>query len=209
MSSVSPPPPTRVIGRPRPSSTRPCCSCDLGRFDAQRRPAVVGDRGGWQELAAPSEGPQVAVDRPAPDGLRGDRRHLREDLRGRGHGRRRHSRASSSPTSSPPRRKVERAARLQARAEVMICADDPFHVRLASEVGDRPPASRSRWSSTSTSGWTGPASRPGARRWSSPARSTGRRGIRLAGIMGYEGHVLTAWPNEEKRAPDRRGRWPA
>ena len=25
-------------------------------------------------------------------------------------------------------------------------------------------------------------------------------GVRLAGIMGYEGHVLTAWPNEEKRA---------
>ena len=32
------------------------------------------------------------------------------------------------------RTKVERAARLQARAEVLICADDPFHVRLASEV---------------------------------------------------------------------------
>nr|MBA2440585.1 alanine racemase [Thermoleophilaceae bacterium] len=28
----------------------------------------------------------------------------------------------------------------------------------------------------------------------------GSEGLRLAGIMGYEGHVLTAWPNEDKRA---------
>jgi D-serine deaminase-like pyridoxal phosphate-dependent protein len=28
----------------------------------------------------------------------------------------------------------------------------------------------------------------------------GAPGLRFAGIMGYEGHVLTAWPDEEKRA---------
>ena len=33
--------------------------------------------------------------------------------------------------------KLERAARLQARAEVMVCADDPFHVDLASRGRDR------------------------------------------------------------------------
>ena len=94
--------------------------------------------------------------------------------------------------------KVERAARLQARAEVMICADDPFHVDLASDGRGRRRASTSRWSSTSTSGWTGPGSRPGPAALELARRIDRAPGLRFAGIMGYEGHTLTAWPNEEK-----------
>jgi D-serine deaminase-like pyridoxal phosphate-dependent protein len=96
------------------------------------------------------------------------------------------------------RRKVERAARLLDRAEVMICADDPFHVRLASEVArDLGVVIPMVVDVNVGMDRTGVA--PGA-----PARALARAidaapGLRLAGIMGYEGHVLTAWPNEEKR----------
>lgn len=97
------------------------------------------------------------------------------------------------------RHKVERAARLQADAEVMICADDPFHVRLASEVAtdlgvEIPMVVDINVGMERTGVAPG---RPAVE----IARAIDRaRGLRLAGIMGYEGHVLTAWPNEEKRA---------
>jgi 3-hydroxy-D-aspartate aldolase len=99
----------------------------------------------------------------------------------------------------PTRRKVETAARLQARAEVMICADDPFHVRLASEVGtdagvEIPMVVDINIGMDRTGVTPGPAALE-------LARAIDRAdGLRFAGIMGYEGHVLTAWPNEEKRA---------
>ena len=96
--------------------------------------------------------------------------------------------------------KVERAARLQDRAEVIICADDPFHVRLGLRGrrrgrGRHPDGRRHQRRD-------GPDRR---RRRVRPALELARPidrapGVRLAGIMGYEGHTLTAWPNEEKRA---------
>jgi D-serine deaminase-like pyridoxal phosphate-dependent protein len=95
------------------------------------------------------------------------------------------------------RRKVERAARLQARAEVMICADDPFHVRLASEVAtdlgvEIPMVIDINVGMDRTGVMPGPPALELARAIDRAA------GVRLAGIMGYEGHVLTAWPAEEK-----------
>jgi D-serine deaminase-like pyridoxal phosphate-dependent protein len=97
------------------------------------------------------------------------------------------------------RRKVERAARLLDRAEVMICADDPFHVRLASEVASDIKIEIPMVVDVNV-GMNRTGVAPGA-----PARELARAidqapGLRLAGIMGYEGHVLTAWPNEEKLA---------
>jgi D-serine deaminase-like pyridoxal phosphate-dependent protein len=93
--------------------------------------------------------------------------------------------------------KVERAARLQAGAEVMICADDPFHVDLASEVGvatgvDIPMVVDINVGMDRT-GVT-----PGAAALELARRIDRAEGLRFAGIMGYEGHTLTAWPNEEK-----------
>ena len=44
---------------------------------------------------------------------------------------------------------------------------------------------------------TGVATRA-RRRWSWRAGSIARRASGSPGIMGYEGHMLTAWPNEEK-----------
>jgi D-serine deaminase-like pyridoxal phosphate-dependent protein len=97
------------------------------------------------------------------------------------------------------RRKVERAARLQARADVMICADDPFHVRLASEVASDLRVEIPMVVDVNVGmNRTGVAPGPPALEI---ARAIDRApGLRLAGIMGYEGHVLTAWPNEEKLA---------
>jgi D-serine deaminase-like pyridoxal phosphate-dependent protein len=96
------------------------------------------------------------------------------------------------------RRKVERAARLQARAEVMICADDPFHVRLASEVATEHGVELPMVVDINVGmNRTGVApGRPALEIARAIDRATG---LRLAGIMGYEGHVLTAWPDEEKR----------
>jgi D-serine deaminase-like pyridoxal phosphate-dependent protein len=97
------------------------------------------------------------------------------------------------------RQKVETAARLQARAEVMICADDPFHVELASRVAtdagvEIPMVVNINVGMDRTGVLPGPAALELARRIDRAA------GLRLAGIMGYEGHVLTAWPNEDKQA---------
>lgn len=97
------------------------------------------------------------------------------------------------------RRKVERAARLLDRAEVMICADDPFHVRLASEVATDLGSEIPMVVDVNV-GMERTGVAPG-RPALELARAINRApGLRLAGIMGYEGHVLTAWPNEEKLA---------
>lgn len=96
------------------------------------------------------------------------------------------------------RRKLERAARLQARAEVIICADDPFHVQLASAVATELGVVIPMLVDINV-GMERTGVLPGQ-----PALELARLidrapGLRLAGIMGYEGHVLTAWPNEAKR----------
>jgi D-serine deaminase-like pyridoxal phosphate-dependent protein len=97
------------------------------------------------------------------------------------------------------RRKVERAARLEDRAEVLICADDPFHVRLASDVATDLGVQIPMVVDINV-GMERTGVAPG-RPALELARAIDRApGLRLAGIMGYEGHVLTAWPNEEKLA---------
>ncbi len=97
------------------------------------------------------------------------------------------------------RRKVERAARLLDRAEVMICADATFEVDLASSVatdlGVEIPMLVDINVGMDRTGVT-----PGQAALEIARAIHRAPGVRLAGIMGYEGHVLTAWPNEEKRA---------
>jgi D-serine deaminase-like pyridoxal phosphate-dependent protein len=97
------------------------------------------------------------------------------------------------------RQKADRAARLQSRAEVLICADDPLHVRVASEAAvaagvEIPMLVDINIGMDRTGVTPGPAALE-------LARAIDRAdGLRFAGLFGYEGHVLTAWPNEEKRA---------
>ena len=74
-----------------------------GALRTQRRAPGVDHPGRGQGLAATLEGPQVAVDRPAPDRGRGGRRDLRQDLGGRGHGRwRRRQRPRGQRAGDPP-----------------------------------------------------------------------------------------------------------
>lgn len=95
--------------------------------------------------------------------------------------------------------KWRRAAALQQRAEVIVCVDDPIHVAMAGEagreagveipvlievdIGMHRVGTRSEEASAALAGLVGSTD-----------------GVRLAGIMGYEGHLLTLWPEEEKLA---------
>ena len=97
------------------------------------------------------------------------------------------------------RQKVEAAARLQGRAEVMICADDPFHVELAARVASDAGVEIPMVVNINI-GMDRTGVLPGVAALELARRIDRADGIRLAGIMGYEGHVLTAWPNDEKRA---------
>jgi D-serine deaminase-like pyridoxal phosphate-dependent protein len=94
--------------------------------------------------------------------------------------------------------KLERAARLQARAEVMVCADDPYHVNLASEVGVASGVHIPMVVDINV-GMDRTGVTPGAAALELARQIDRAPGVRFAGIMGYEGHTLTAWPNEEKK----------
>lgn len=96
------------------------------------------------------------------------------------------------------RRKWERAAAIQRDARVILCVDDTEHVRLASVAAV-------------DAGVTIPLlievdigmCRVGVRSTDAAldlaAHIDASPGVRLAGLMGYEGHLLTVWPKVEKR----------
>jgi D-serine deaminase-like pyridoxal phosphate-dependent protein len=97
------------------------------------------------------------------------------------------------------RLKWNRAAALQRDARVIICVDDAEHIRLASaaavaagvtipllievDVGMRRVGVRSAEAALDLA-----------------ARIDAAPGLHLAGVMGYEGHLLRVWPREEKIA---------
>jgi 3-hydroxy-D-aspartate aldolase len=97
------------------------------------------------------------------------------------------------------RGKVERAARLLADAEVMVAADDPFHVRLASDVASQLGVELPMVVDVNV-GMDRTGVAPGRPVLELARAIDAAPGLRFAGLMGYEGHVLTAWPNEEKLA---------
>jgi D-serine deaminase-like pyridoxal phosphate-dependent protein len=93
--------------------------------------------------------------------------------------------------------KVTRLARLLDRAEVMCCADDRGAVELAASVGEAagveiPMLVDVNIGMDRTGVLPG---RPGLELARAIDRATGAR---FAGIMGYEGHVLTLWPEEAR-----------
>jgi D-serine deaminase-like pyridoxal phosphate-dependent protein len=94
--------------------------------------------------------------------------------------------------------KLERVARLLDQAEVIVCADHPAHVRLASTVGEAMGVEIPMLVDLDI-GMERTGARPG-RDGLELARLIDRApGVRFAGLMGYEGHVLTLWPVEERR----------
>ena len=95
--------------------------------------------------------------------------------------------------------KFERLARLLDRAEVISCADAPFHVQLASQVGQDAGVEFPMLVNIDI-GMERTGVQPG-RPGLELARLIDRSpGVRFAGIMGYEGHTLTLWPPEERMA---------
>jgi hypothetical protein len=128
------------------------------------------------------------------------------------------STAGSRPCSSPtklcePDQESSGAARLpdSAPRSSSVPATTRSHVRQGTpEVADRSRGGDPDGRPTINEGWerdwrgaraTGPRDRA--------ERSIARPGDRLAGSWANEGPVLTAWPNEEKRAGDDRRRLPA
>jgi len=95
------------------------------------------------------------------------------------------------------RQKLERLVRLLDRAEVICCADNEGPVDLASSVGEAAGV-RIPMLVDLNIGMDRTGVRPGADALELARRIDRAPGTRLAGIMGYEGHVLTLWPPEER-----------
>jgi D-serine deaminase-like pyridoxal phosphate-dependent protein len=100
------------------------------------------------------------------------------------------------------RRKLERLVSLLDRAEVICCADSAGPVDLASSVGEAAGVEIPMLVDLNI-GMDRTGVRPGPDALELARRIHRAPGTRLAGIMGYEGHVLTLWPPEERaRATD-------
>lgn len=102
----------------------------------------------------------------------------------------------------PSKSKYERVARLQERAEVFACADAEEHVELAAAAGVAAGVDVPLLVEVDP-GMHRVGIAPGV-----PARDLAvliekTRGVRFAGVMGYEGHVLTVWPASQKEAAAR------
>jgi len=95
--------------------------------------------------------------------------------------------------------KWARAAALQREAQVIVCVDDREHVRMASAAavgaGVRIPLLIEVDIGMGRAGV-----RSGADALAVAGDIAESSGVWLAGVMGYEGHLLTIWPQDEKRA---------
>jgi D-serine deaminase-like pyridoxal phosphate-dependent protein len=94
-------------------------------------------------------------------------------------------------------RKLERLVRLLDRAEVICCADDGATVDLASSVGEAAGVEIPMLVDLNI-GMDRTGARPGQDGLELARRIHRAPGTRFAGIMGYEGHVLTLWPPEAR-----------
>jgi len=95
--------------------------------------------------------------------------------------------------------KWQRVAALQASGEVIVCVDDPAHVALGSAAGraagvDVPVVIEVDL------GMDRVGTRSAAESVALAGLIADSDGMSLRGVMGYEGHVLTAWPQDVKRA---------
>ncbi len=95
--------------------------------------------------------------------------------------------------------KWERIAALQAHAEVIACVDAPEHVAMASAAGVQAGVEVPVLVELEI-GMDRCGIRPGEPALALAQRVMDAPGVRLAGVMGYEGHCLTVWPMEEKIA---------
>lgn len=97
------------------------------------------------------------------------------------------------------RRKWDRLAALQHDANVIACVDDPEHVHLASAAATTANVSIPLLIEVDIGMHrTGVMSSESALNLADCISAT--PGVRLVGVMGYEGHLLTVWPKHEKEA---------
>ena len=100
------------------------------------------------------------------------------------------------------RQKLDRVARLEERAEVLVCADSEDHVDLAAAAGVAAGVEIPLLVEVDI-GMHRAGVAPGT-----PARDLARsierrQGVRFVGLMAYEGQVLTLWPAARKEAAVR------
>lgn len=97
------------------------------------------------------------------------------------------------------RRKWDRVAALQHDANVIVCVDDAAHIRLASAAATAAHVTIPLLIEVDIGMHrTGVLSSESALKLAECISAT--PGLRLVGVMGYEGHLLTVWPQREKEA---------
>jgi D-serine deaminase-like pyridoxal phosphate-dependent protein len=96
------------------------------------------------------------------------------------------------------REKFDRIAALNRRAEVITCADSPTHVELASAAGIAAGQDIPMLVSIDV-GMDRTGALPGEATLNLARLISKTKGVQFKGVMGYEGHLLTVWPLEEKR----------
>lgn len=93
--------------------------------------------------------------------------------------------------------KFDRIAALNRHAEVITCADDPIHVAMASAAG-RAAGVEIPMLVELNVGQERAGVAPGEPAAALARLIAGTPGVRFAGIMGWEGHLTTIWPAEER-----------
>jgi len=100
-------------------------------------------------------------------------------------------------TQQASRERLDRVARLNARAEVIVPVDSPIHVQLTSEAaraaGITIPVVIEVDIGMRRSGVA-----PGVPSLLLASQIARTPGLRFAGVFGYEGHLLRVWPEDEK-----------
>jgi D-serine deaminase-like pyridoxal phosphate-dependent protein len=100
------------------------------------------------------------------------------------------------------REKFDRIAALNRRAEVITCADNVAHVEMASAAGIAAGIDIPMLVSIDV-GMDRTGALPGQPTLDLARRIEKTRGVTFKGVMGYEGHLLTVWPLEEKERQSR------
>ena len=100
------------------------------------------------------------------------------------------------------REKYDRIAALNRRAEVITCADNPVHVEMASAAGIAAGEDIPMLVSIDV-GMDRTGAMPGQPVLDLARLISKTKGVTFKGVMGYEGHLLTIWPLEEKERQSR------
>jgi D-serine deaminase-like pyridoxal phosphate-dependent protein len=93
--------------------------------------------------------------------------------------------------------KFERIARLNQRAEVITCADSTVHIELAAAAAAKVGTDIPMLVSIDV-GMDRTGALPGQATLDLARQIARTKGLVFKGVMGYEGHLLTVWPLEEK-----------